>query len=185
VHKPFPRKRLVHRFRHSDRDALTYKEVGATTRAELPAGYRHVRRSAVVGQGFADFERAVDELITWQLHQRSGLAVRGPARVHLGAVVWMGFAVGPLRLGFRCKVVAIVDDLRRKGFAYGTLPRHPESGEEAFVVVWRDDDVVELQIVAFSRHATWWSKASGPLGALTQRWMTTRYLKALRQEAPR
>jgi uncharacterized protein (UPF0548 family) len=74
------------------------------------------------------------------------------------------------------------DDATQCAFAYGTLPGHPESGEEAFVVVWRDDDAVELHVVAFSRHATWWSKASGPVGLLAQRWMTTRYLKALQHQ---
>lgn len=181
MHKVFPRKRLVHRSASSDRDPLTYREIGATTTGDLPSGYRHVERSAVIGQGERDFRVAVDELMSWQLHRRSGLVVRGPALVHQDAVVWMGVALGPVRLGFRCEVVTIVDDLRRKGFAYGTLPGHPESGEEAFVVMWRDDDLVELHITAFSRHATWWSKASGPVGILIQRWMTTRYLNALHQ----
>jgi uncharacterized protein (UPF0548 family) len=182
VHNWSPRGRLVHRSGRREPDALTYTETGATTLAQLPAGYRHVRRSAFIGRGQQDFDSAVDDLMSWQLHKRSGLAVRGPAKVQQDAVVWMGVAVGPLRLGFQCKVVTIEDDLRRRGFGYGTLRGHPESGEESFVVEWRDDDVVELQIVAFSRHATWWSKASGPLGTLTQRWMTTRYLKALRRD---
>ena len=181
MHEPFPRKQRVRRSGRGDPDALTYNEIGATTLAQLPAGYRHVRRSAVIGRGAAEFDRAVEDLMTWQLHKRSGLAVRGPSRVTVDAVVWMGVALGPLRLGFRCQVVTMVDDLRRKGFAYGTLPGHPETGEESFVVVWRDDDVVELHIVAFSREAQWWSKAAAPLGRLAQRVMTTRYLKALRQ----
>lgn len=158
---------------------LTYPEVGATLGDVLPAGYDHVRRSAVIGRGGADFERATAALMSWQVQRRSGLTVRESTYVALDEVVWMGAGAGPLRVGFRCRVVAVVDEERRKGFAYGTLPGHPESGEEAFILVLRDDDAVELHVVAFSRPTQWWSRIIGPVGSLVQRWMTGRYLKAL------
>ena len=53
------------------------------------------------------------------------------------------------------RVVYVVDEPLRKGFAYGTLPGHPESGEEAFIVEYRDDDSVWLTIRAFSRPSSW------------------------------
>jgi uncharacterized protein (UPF0548 family) len=133
----------------------------------------------VVGRGGGDFAAAAELLMTWQVQRRSGLAVRESARVALDEVVWMGVAVGPLKVGFRCQVVGVVDEPRRKGFAYGTLPGHPETGEEAFVLRWRDDDLVELDVIAFSRPAQWWSRIAGPAGRVVQRWMTGRYLKAL------
>ncbi len=158
---------------------LTYPEVGATLGQVLPAGYQHVRRSADIGRGEADFRALSHALMTWRVHERSGFAVRGSRRAALGQVVWLGLVAGPLRVGFRCEVVTVIDEPRRKGFAYGTLPGHPESGEEAFVIVWRDDDVVEMRIVAFSKPAQWWSRIAGPAGRVGQRWMTDRYLKAL------
>jgi uncharacterized protein (UPF0548 family) len=160
-------------------DDVTYAEVGATAHAVLPAGYQHVRRANLIGRGAKDFRAAADAMMTWQVQRRAGLTVRGCERVALGEIVWMGAVGGPLRIGFRCKVVSLIDDERRKGFAYGTLPGHPESGEEAFLLIWRDDDFVELQVVAFSRPAQWWSRIAGPAGSLVQRWMTSRYLKAL------
>ena len=42
------------------------------------------------------------------------------------------------------RVVYVIDEPLRKGFAYGTLPGHPETGEEAFIVEYRDDDSVWL-----------------------------------------
>ena len=159
--------------------ALTYPEVGATLGDVLPSGYDHVRRSAFIGSGRAEFERATAALMAWQVQRRSGLRVRESEHVALGEVVWMGAGAGPLRVGFRCEVVGVIDEERRKGFAYGTLPGHPESGEEAFVLAWRDDDAVELHVIAFSRPAQWWSRIAGPAGSLVQRWMTGRYLKAL------
>jgi uncharacterized protein (UPF0548 family) len=160
-------------------DALTYPEVGATADEALPRGYQHVRRSTVIGRGGPDFEAAAAALMTWQVQRRSGLSVRGSERVAVGEVVWLGLAIGSLGIGFRCKVVSVIDEPRRKGFAYGTLPGHPESGEEAFILRWRGDDIVELDVVAFSRPARWWSRLAGPAGQLVQRWMTGRYLKAL------
>jgi hypothetical protein len=40
---------------------LTYREVGSTA-GEFPPGYRHLRRSAVIGSGAAAFNRASDAL---------------------------------------------------------------------------------------------------------------------------
>jgi uncharacterized protein (UPF0548 family) len=36
--------------------------------------------------------------------------------------------LGPIRVP--CRVVYVLDEPERRGFAYGTLPGHPESGEE-------------------------------------------------------
>jgi uncharacterized protein (UPF0548 family) len=158
---------------------VTYDELGATSGVVLPTGYVHVRRAAPVGRGERDFRAAANALMTWQVQRRAGLAVRESDRVQLGGTVWLGAVHGPVKVGFRCRVVSITDEPRRQGFAYGTLPGHPESGEESFLLVWREDDFVELQIVAFSRPAQWWSRAAGPIGRAAQRWMTSRYLGAL------
>jgi len=38
---------------------------------------------------------------------------------------------------------------------------------------------VGAEVVAFSRHATWWSRLGSPVTSLMQRLITDRYLKAL------
>jgi len=76
--------------------------------------------------------------------------------------------------------VYVVDEPHVRGFAYGTLPGHPESGEERFVV--RHDPVtsaVYAEVSAFSRPATWYSKAGGPFTSLAQRLMNKRYVRAV------
>src|SRR5207253_2806761 len=35
-----------------------------------------------------------------------------------------------------CRIVYVVNEPRKFGFAYGTLPEHVESGEERFTVEW-------------------------------------------------
>jgi uncharacterized protein (UPF0548 family) len=75
--------------------------------------------------------------------------------------------------------VYVIDEPNRKGFAYGTLPGHPESGEEAFVVERGDDGTVGLDVRAFSRPCSNLAKLAGPLGQLAQRRMTDRYVRSL------
>jgi uncharacterized protein (UPF0548 family) len=91
----------------------------------------------------------------------------------------LGLGVGPLRVAAPCRVVYVVDDPRRSGFAYGTLPGHPESGEEAFIVEHHGDDMVSFTITAFSRPAARIARVAGPAGRLIQSWTTSRYLRSL------
>jgi uncharacterized protein (UPF0548 family) len=156
----------------------TYREVGATADV-LPSGYRWQRRSVRVGSGNAVFEAAAAAVLGWQVQLRAGLRVSASsAMAQAGTVVTLG--LGPLPLTAPCRVVYVVADPRRRGFAYGTLPGHPESGEESFVVERHDDDTVSFTITAFSRPATLLARATGPVGVAVQDWVTGRYLRALR-----
>jgi uncharacterized protein (UPF0548 family) len=56
---------------------------------------------------------------------------------------------------------------------------HPESGEEAFMIGYHDDDTGSFRIAAFSRPATRLAKIAGPIGAVAQRQITARYLASL------
>jgi len=79
----------------------------------------------------------------------------------------------------RCRVVWVVDEADRAGFAYGTVRGHPESGEEAFVVERDAGGEVWLSVRAFSRAATRYARAGGPVTWLVRRWITERYLRAV------
>lgn len=79
-----------------------------------------------------------------------------------------------------CRVIYLVDEPTRRGFAYGTLRGHPESGEKYFGVNFDPaTDIVSVDIIAFSRPATWWSRVGAPVAALAQRRVTNRYLQAM------
>lgn len=78
-----------------------------------------------------------------------------------------------------CRVIYVVDEPNRKGFAYGTLPGHPESGEEAFIVEQTDDGSVWLTIRAFSRPSSWHWWVVYPALRLAQAVFTRRYFRAL------
>ena len=123
---------LAVRLRAAD---LTYAEAGATA-GVLPPGYHHLRRSVGIGSGAQVFTAAAGALAGWQVHARAGLHVsasRSPPKLQAGAVV-LGLGLGAIRIGAPCWVVYVIDEPDRHGFAYGTLPGHPERGEEAFLI---------------------------------------------------
>jgi uncharacterized protein (UPF0548 family) len=156
--------------------SLTYPEVGATA-GPPPKGYRHLHASAVIGHGRARFEDASVDVMRWGMLRGAGLHVDATTEVAaVGSEVIVG--LGPLRAP--CRVVYVVDEPNRRGFAYGTLPGHAESGEELFAVRYDPDgDAVHAEVSAFSRHATWWSRLAGPITSLAQRVISRRYLRAL------
>src|SRR4051812_11622345 len=155
---------------------FTYAEVGATA-GPPPPGYRHLSASAVIGHGRARFEEAAAEVMRWGMLRGAGLRVDATTEVAaVGSEVVVG--IGPGRAP--CRVVYVVDEPDRRGFAYGTLPGHAETGEELFAVRYDPvDQTVHAEISAFSRHGTWWSRLAGPFTTLLQRVVSGRYLRAL------
>lgn len=77
------------------------------------------------------------------------------------------------------RVVSVTTDEHRVGFAYGTLPGHPEIGEESFMIERRPDDSVWVTIRSFSKPSTWYYRLAAPLGRWQQRKATKLYLRAL------
>lgn len=158
---------------------FTYREVGATAGA-LPSGYRHFRISADLGVGGEVFERAREALLTWQVQRAAGLQVQSSEpRIAPGSVAVLLFRLGPLRLEAPVRVVDVVDDGSRASFTYGTLPGHPESGEERFDIHHLDGGRVVFSIVGFSRPQSRLARAAGPVVTLVQDAITRRYLAAL------
>jgi uncharacterized protein (UPF0548 family) len=158
--------------------AFTYPEVGATAHPTPPPGYRHLQRGRTLrGTGF---DTAAEQLMSRRLQERSGIRVAAstPAAAP-DTVVLMRLGVGPASLRIPCRVVYTVEEADRVGFAYGTLPGHPETGEELFLLEAAAEDQLRLTISAFSRPATSLARAGGPATRWMQNLMTQRYLRAL------
>ena len=159
--------------------SLGYDGVGATLGCgELPAGYHVLRVERSIGHGRARFGEARAAIADWAGHRRAGAAIEPPHQaVEAGNDVALALRVWPLWVTANCRIVGVIDEPDRFGFAYGTLDHHPESGEERFAV--RRDaatDEVSLEIVAFSRPTSLLAKLGGPAGRLFQRFMAGRYL---------
>jgi len=155
---------------------LTYTEVGATA-GVLPQDYHHVHESAVIGHGRQRFDEAADAVMRWGMLRGAGVRVEATTEVaEVGSEVIV--RLGPVRAP--CRVVYVVDQPNHRGFAYGTLPGHAETGEELFAVRYDPtSDAVTAEVTAFSRHGTWWSRLAAPATALVQRTVSKRYVKAV------
>ena len=71
-------------------------------------------------------------------------------------------------------VLDVVEDDRRRGFVYGTLPGHPEQGEESFSVEQAADGTVSFELVAFSRGGRWFTVLGAPVARARSHACTTR-----------
>jgi uncharacterized protein (UPF0548 family) len=95
-----------------------------------------------------------------------------------------GETVGVLarHLGFwslnACRIVYVVDERVRFGFAYGTLRDHAEIGEEYFMVRMEKDESVWYEIYAFSRPRTV-ARLGYPISRMYQKRFASRSLFAM------
>ena len=162
-----------------EKRSYTYPDVGATQLQRLPAGYHHVTRKVSLGADHLAFDRAAEALMTWKMHRKAGLTVAASAdRAAVGVTTVMAFGSRLAGVLIPCRVLWTVDEPGRCGFAYGTLPGHPERGEEAFVVE-RINDSVTLSIRAFSKPGDRVVRAASAVGRLVQSRMTDRYGRSL------
>ena len=165
--------------------SLTYPEVGATATpptvvnpaAAMPPGYTHVRMSRRIGTGRTRFEEAAAAVMRYGMLRGAGLRVTASTEVaRVGSDV-LG-RLGPFAAP--CRVVYVIDEPDRRGFANGSLPGHAVVGEEMFGVRYDPaDDAVYSEVAAFSRPATWWSNLGAPALRVVQRLVSRRYLSAV------
>ena len=148
---------------------FTYAEVGATNTTP-PSGYKVDHNRIQLGEGEATYQRGVKALKSWRQFDLGwvSIAPRGVV-VEVGATVAVkARAFGTWSLN-ASRVVYVIDEPRRFGFAYGTLPDHVERGEERFLVEWLEDDSVWYDILAFSRPQHLLVRLSAPLARLLQK----------------
>lgn len=161
---------------------FTYGDVGATLAGRQPEGFNHDRYEAVLGVGPEVFQRAVTGLKTWQAHRLPGLRILPDHQeIRAGETVIVTLGTPLLALAAPCRIINVIDGQVRWGFAYGTLPGHPEQGEEAFIVSISADQTVRFEIEAFSRSDDPLVRLSGPIGRGIQRGGTGSYLRALKR----
>lgn len=143
-----------------------------------PPGYHRLHESLLLNR--TDFEQAAHDLLCLRAHEAAGLDVRASdLPVVAGSDVRLRFGIGALAVTAPCNVLEIINEPARRGFTYGTLPGHPESGTERFILEQDRDGRVRITVTALSKPATRLARASGPLGRAVQRHLTSRYLHAL------
>ena len=163
---------------------VTYADVGVTATDETPPGHHRHAWQLEAGHGDEAFDRCAAAIRAWAGHRRAGAIVHpADAAIEVGSVVALALPVMGIWVTAACRVVWVVDEPDAFGFAYGTLPHHPESGEESFVVRRRPDGSVVVEIVAVSKPQSILTKLAGPIGAYIQRRTAQQYLAGLAQES--
>jgi uncharacterized protein (UPF0548 family) len=149
---------------------FSYFEVGST-RKQAPTGYVVDHNRVRLGSGIAAFQCAREALVRWEMFHLGWVKLfpqSAPVQPHSTvAVLVRHFGFWSLNA---CRVVYVIDEERRYGFAYGTLQDHAERGEERFSIEWsEDDDSVWYDILAFSRPHQWQAKFALPLSRILQK----------------
>ena len=166
----------------ADSPAFTYSEVGATS-GSMPVGCHHLEIRRPLGRGPDDFRRFGDAVLAYRIQRGLGLLADAQTpRAEPGSHVTVRLGIGRLGVLAPCRVVYVLDEEDRRGFAYGTLPGHPESGEELFAVEYdRATAAVYGVVTAFSRPAAWYTRLGGPVARAAQRLAAEAYLVTLRR----
>lgn len=129
----------------------TYPDTGATA-AIPPANYVVDHTRVRLGTGSEMFHRAKRSLTGWKQFDLGWLkAAPTDTPIRAGEVVAVVACVLGIWSINAARIVYVVDEPRRFGFAYGTLPGHVEQGEERFLVEQTADETVWYDILAFSR----------------------------------
>jgi uncharacterized protein (UPF0548 family) len=165
-------------------DRLSYDAVGCSLDTDTPPGLTRRAWSRPLA-GPESFRRVAAALGAWEVHRRAGLRIATDGAVAVGTNIAFD---APLPLGFVtgiCRVVEVVDEENRFGFAYGTLGHHPERGEESFLVRRTSEGGSTFEVVALSAHAHPVARLVPPLGNRLQEAATGRYLRAASESADR
>jgi uncharacterized protein (UPF0548 family) len=148
-------------------EPFSYDGIGCTREA-LPRrwGWNIDHERVLLGAGRETFELARRAIDRWQMFppEVATLCWPQPPRAGLEVAVLYRASLVRLWMLFPARIVYVVDDgiehqghtIERYGFAYGTLPDHPERGEERFLIEWdRGDDCVWYDLFAVSQPAHW------------------------------
>ena len=134
-------------------DSFSYPAVGATRIPDPPTGFDVDHNRQLLGSERDVFDSAKRAIRDWCMFEVPGLKLYYPdTPVEAGKnVALVADHLGIHSLNF-CRIVYVIDEPDRFGFAYGTLTQHAESGEERFTVEYHSEtDEVWYDIYAFSR----------------------------------
>jgi len=136
--------------------------------------------SAPLGSGRDAFAAARERLATWVTHRSLMMAIDADGRSdQLGTTVLLGLGLGPARVWFGCRLVEVIDEDARAGYAYATLPGHPAHGVERFTITLGSDGAVMGRVQAWSQPGWRVLALAGPAARLGQRTMARQYLRRL------
>ncbi len=155
-------------------DQFSYPEIGATD-SEIPPDYNIDHNRVKLGIGPEVFECAKTAIRAWKMFDLGWVElISSETPIEIGQTV----AILVSHLGFyslnSARIVYVIDEPARFGFAYGTLSEHAEIGEERFLVEYDPDSgEVWYDILAFSRTASLLAQIGYPIARSLQKAFAT------------
>jgi uncharacterized protein (UPF0548 family) len=173
---------LTARLAVASRADLSYDHVGSTLEPDDRSGRSPHRVAVAVGAGDEVFDRARVGLRKWVCHRGIGATVHpADAALDVGSTLLVVLHAGPVSVIVPNRVVAVVDETDRFGFAYGTLDGHQERGEESFLVERATDGRVNANVTVDAGAATLAARVASLIVSRFQHVAARRYLEAWRE----
>ena len=148
---------------------LTYRCIGCTRSGPLD-GFDFDHHRILLGHGDAVYEEARFAIASWKMFPPSWTRVTHKEKsIGVGQTVAVAIRVLGLWWLNSARIVYVIDDANRFGFAYGTLPGHVECGEERFMVERDSDHAVWYDLTALSQPRHWTTRIGYPLVRRFQR----------------
>lgn len=158
-------------------DRPTTNAAGLLNRATAEGFQRKIWQRQVE---HGDFGAASDAVRLWRGHHAAGIRLSPISpRIEVGETLALAIPVGPISVSATCRIVEVIDEPDRYGFAYSTLAHHAVDGEESFMVSRHDDGTVDVTVTAVWRPATIANHVCPPLTRFLQNRAINRYLDGI------
>ncbi|MEV7691798.1 DUF1990 family protein [Microbacterium sp. NPDC089189] len=162
------------RFRSAGADLLAWR---ALRDGGLSMG--EVRPASDPGYSGVSFDEEGQPIAPSRLDADQRFDADGTPYVGAGSTVRIHGRVSGLRVDAELRVIFVVEEKRRIGFALGTVGESVVSGEESFIIEWRADDEVWFTVRAFDRPVALLYRMLPVLVRRRRRELFGRYLRAI------
>jgi len=164
---------------------VTYPDVGVTLDPQWSAERGARVATSDLGVGPDAFAAAVAALRDLKPQRDVGSEPEPAASVVAeGATIVFILRRGPIHVLIPNRIVAIIDEPTRFAYAYGTLPGHPESGEEGFTIELLPNGTVRgtIRVLATAPNRATQHLFGWPISLVSQL-VARRYLRSLQEAA--
>jgi len=167
------------------KSAFSYREIGRSLDSP-PSTYTVDTNRIVIGTGSSDFEKSKEAVRNWKMFDFPWIELCWPDKpIENEQTV----AILVSHLGFyslnAARIVYVIEEPNRFGFAYGTLADHGESGEERFTVEIDDAGDVWYDLLAFSKPNHMLAKIGFPVARGLQKQFAIDSMAAMKRAVAR
>jgi uncharacterized protein (UPF0548 family) len=156
---------------------FSYADPGALLRRSVAPLYERTR---TIGRGDECFAAAVAFVQTWGPQRALGTRIHPcDSRVAEGATMVQCLRVAGCFVTAPVRVIGVTRSDDRFAYAYGTLPGHPERGEEVFTVERGTDGEVRVTVAVRAESGTLLTRCGAPVARRLQRRALGIYVDAI------